>query len=68
MDLKGLAKRMLNMPENSGEGDEKEVSLGGKYGEKCALCGNIGTDKKWMGQFWHKKCVRVARKQARSFV
>ena len=34
----------------------------GKYPDTCALCGQPGTDKKWAGQFWHKKCMRKAKK------
>ena len=40
----------------------------GKYNEACALCGNAGTDKKWMGQYWHKKCFRSARKMGRKMI
>jgi hypothetical protein len=37
----------------------------GKYSQACALCGGEGTDKKWAGQYWHKKCMRRARKGAK---
>ncbi len=47
---------------------EAEAEPEGKYSEVCALCGNPGTDKKWMGQFWHHKCARLARKGARKMV
>ena len=40
----------------------------GKYREACALCGAGETDSKWMGQYWHKKCKRVARKQAKGMM
>ena len=40
----------------------------GKYNEACSACGGVGTDKKWMGQYWHKKCLRGARKQAKGLV
>jgi hypothetical protein len=36
--------------------------------EKCALCQQPGTEEKWAGQFWHKKCLRKARKIAKSVV
>jgi len=39
-----------------------------KYQESCALCGNPETEKKWVGQFWHKKCYRLARKKARGMI
>ena len=44
--------------------EEQEEVPQGKYDEACALCGAQGTDKKWMGSYWHKKCLRVARKGA----
>ncbi len=40
----------------------------GKYNETCAGCGGAGTDKKWMGQYWHKKRLRLSRKQAKSMI
>lgn len=40
----------------------------GKYDEACSACGGRGTDKKWMGQYWHKKCLRSAKKQAKGMV
>ena len=46
------------------ESPQKEA----KYSEACALCGGSGTEKKWMGQYWHRKCVRLARKGARKMV
>lgn len=67
LDLKGLAGKLLNHPEEKGA-EEKELSLGGKFNEKCALCGNIGTDKKWMGQFWHKKCIRRSKRVVKGMV
>jgi hypothetical protein len=46
--------------------EEKEKSEGqGKYVQSCALCGATGTEKKWAGQYWHKKCMRKARKSAK---
>ncbi|MEK6941585.1 MAG: hypothetical protein AABW85_01900 [archaeon] len=35
-----------------------------KHAETCALCGKGETDKKWAGQFWHKKCLRTVKKGA----
>lgn len=57
--------------ENKGPGPKKKETVeqpAGKYNEPCALCGNAGTEKKWMGQYWHKKCFRAARKGARKMV
>ncbi len=47
---------------------EEEAEPEGKYNEACALCGNPGTEKKWMGQYWHKKCARLARKAGRKML
>ncbi|MBU2100137.1 hypothetical protein KKG83_04785 [Candidatus Micrarchaeota archaeon] len=51
------------------EGEEKKEEKEepqGKYSQACALCGAEGTDKKWAGQYWHKRCQRKARKSAKS--
>lgn len=50
------------------EAQEAESEAEGKYNEACALCGNPGTEKKWMGQYWHKKCMRSARKVGRKML
>ncbi len=36
--------------------------------DECALCKQPGTDKKWMGQSWHSKCLRNAKKMAKKMV
>ncbi|PIN85717.1 MAG: hypothetical protein COV47_00675 [Candidatus Diapherotrites archaeon CG11_big_fil_rev_8_21_14_0_20_37_9] len=45
-----------------------EEELFGKYKEACAMCGGSGTDKKWAGQYWHKKCLRGAKKGAKKML
>ncbi|MCX6800687.1 MAG: hypothetical protein NTZ73_00690 [Candidatus Diapherotrites archaeon] len=40
----------------------------GKYSEPCALCGKGPSDKKWAGNYWHKKCLRRAKKGAMKMV
>ena len=40
----------------------------GKYNNACSLCGGAGTEKKWMGQYWHHKCLRQTRKSSRKMV
>lgn len=52
----------------SGKKEEKLLPAVGKYKEECALCGKTGTEKKWMGQHWHKKCMRIARKGAKGMI
>ena len=48
--------------------EEEEAQPQGKYDQPCALCGATGTEKKWMGQYWHKKCVRSAKKMGRKMI
>jgi hypothetical protein len=36
--------------------------------ETCALCNQIGCDKKWGGQYWHKKCLRNAKGMAKGMI
>ena len=48
--------------------DLDEVLPEGKYSEECAVCGAQGTDKKWLGQHFHKKCLRKMKKQAKGMI
>ena len=56
--------------ENAEEKSEKEEleQPVGKYTQECSLCGKPGTEKKWMGQYWHKKCYRSMRKGAKKMI
>ena len=36
--------------------------------ETCALCSKPGCDKKWGGQYWHKKCLRSAKGMAKGMI
>lgn len=47
---------------------ENEEVPEGKYEEPCALCGKAPTEKKWGGQFFHKKCFRKIKKGARGML
>lgn len=49
---------------NAGSSD----SLEGKFNEPCALCGAAATEKKWAGQYWHKKCMRKSKKIAKGMI
>ncbi|HLC93190.1 MAG TPA: hypothetical protein VJH23_05800 [archaeon] len=42
-----------------------ETESEGKYSESCSVCGGGGTDKKWAGKYWHRKCLRSAKKMAK---
>ena len=44
---------------------KEEEEPEGKYNNPCSLCGGVGTEKKWMGQYWHKKCLRNLKKSSR---
>jgi len=61
-----LGKKKDAAEENSNKSEEEPPA--GKYEEPCALCGGTGTEKKWMGQYWHKKCMRAAKKGARKMI
>ncbi|MFH1588230.1 MAG: hypothetical protein ABIA76_02755 [Candidatus Diapherotrites archaeon] len=51
------------------EETKKEPETESKYSEReCALCGGLEADKKWAGQYWHKKCMRSSKKAARKMV
>ncbi|MEW6295249.1 MAG: hypothetical protein AB1467_03040 [Candidatus Diapherotrites archaeon] len=55
----------------SGKKEEQKDEAGeqeGKYSETCSLCGGTGTDKKWAGKYWHKRCYRSARKASKKFI
>jgi len=36
--------------------------------EACAVCSQPGCDKKWGGQYWHKKCLRSVKGMAKDMV
>jgi len=40
----------------------------GEYSETCSMCGKADTEKKWMGQYWHRKCLRQIKKQGRKMM
>ncbi len=52
--------------EKQKEAEEEQPE--GKYNNACSLCGGAGTEKKWMGQYWHHKCLRQTRKSSRKMV
>ena len=41
--------------------EEKETHI-------CALCQKEDAEVKWMGQWWHKKCLRTAKKMAKKMI
>lgn len=46
--------------------EEQEVPK--KSGDICAFCQGENPDKKWMGQMWHKECLRKAKKMAKKMI
>ncbi len=66
----GLLDRVLGKKEEPKVGDSKKISLPveGKYDNECSLCGEKGTEKKWAGQYWHKKCLRKGKKMAKGMI
>ncbi len=50
--------------------EEKEIDqeIQGKYEEQCSLCGKAPTDKKWGGQYFHKKCMRKMKKMSKGMI
>ncbi len=50
--------------QQEGSSDSSE----GKSNEPCALCGATATEKKWAGQYWHKKCIRKSKKIAKGMI
>jgi len=62
MDLNLFGKKEEKEPEEQSSEPE------GKYPEPCSLCGKAPTDKKWGGQFFHKKCFRKLKKGARGML
>ena len=60
------------------EADEKDAeglppmgaapSSGSVTGPECAVCNKPGADKKFGGQYFHRRCLRKMRKQAKGMI
>lgn len=75
LGIKDAFKRAFSRKEEKEVKEAKEIEAQkqraepAKYpDETCALCGQPGCDKKWAGQYWHKKCLRNMRKTARGMI
>lgn len=67
MGLGGKIKGFVTGEE--GKKEESPAFTNAKYpNETCALCGGKGCEKKWAGQYWHKKCMRTMRKTAKGMI
>lgn len=62
-DIEGKGEKPKTKSES---GSESEVEA--KYSEDCSLCGGKGSEKKWAGQYWHKKCIRAAKRGAKKMI
>ena len=62
MGLKNFFKKLV--PKVGEEEEEIEV----KDTHICALCQKEGAEVKWMGQWWHKKCLRLAKRKAKQMI
>ena len=69
MDLNIFKKKEdVEVKEESKEELSEDSVPEGKYQEACSLCGKSPCDKKWGGQFFHKKCFRKIKKGARGML
>jgi len=37
-------------------------------GPECSMCGQPGADKRFGGMYFHKRCLRKTRKQAKGMI
>lgn len=54
--------------EEKKEGGEQSSENAAKYSQECTLCGGANTEKKWMGQYWHKKCLKGAKRASKKMI
>ncbi len=47
---------------------EEQVLYDPEKGPECSVCGKPGADKTFGGMYFHKKCLRKTRKQAKGMV
>ncbi len=68
----GFFGNILGFGKEKSSGEKKlessKVEFEGKYSEKCVVCGEGNTEKKWAGQYWHKKCLRKGKKIAKGML
>ncbi|MFH1256874.1 MAG: hypothetical protein V1494_06320 [Candidatus Diapherotrites archaeon] len=63
------AKAAKESKEAKKEAAKEDAASDAKYeGKECSMCGGMGAEKKWMGQYWHKKCLRSMKKGARKMI
>ena len=67
----GLLGNLLGKKEPAEKAEPAEgpaEESGGKHPEPCSACGKGGTDRKWAGKYWHKKCLRSVKKMAKGML
>jgi hypothetical protein len=45
--------------------EEAPAEQSEQSGPPCSFCGRVGADRKFGGQWWHKKCLRNGKKEMR---
>ncbi|MCR4369451.1 MAG: hypothetical protein NUV67_06105 [archaeon] len=63
----GFLDKIAGKKEEKKDETAEQIPMG-KYSQACSMCGNPGTDKKWMGQFWHVKCMRSAKRASKKML
>jgi hypothetical protein len=66
--IMGFFGKKESSTKQSGENESTGGQAQGKYNEPCGLCGKSPTDKKWGGQYFHKKCFRKLKKGAKGML
>lgn len=65
MGIKGFFKKLVPKVEKEEPEEEQKPQ---KDSEVCSLCNQPGPEIKWMGQYWHKSCLRKAKKMAKKLI
>jgi len=67
---KNMSFNLFKKKEKKETKKEYQIDLvNSKYpDETCALCSQKGCDKKWGGQYWHKKCLRSTKGMAKGMI
>ena len=64
----GLLDGFRKKEEQEKEEIAEEVPEGKYPDQECSFCGKLNADKKWMGQYFHKKCLRKLKKGAKKML
>ena len=72
LGTRGMRMGFLDfLKKKGGEGGDLAADDGmveGKYANPCTLCGKGPTEKKWMAQYFHKKCFRKMKKVGKGMI